>query len=96
MKCRIAGFNIASDLTTAPMVRVPFDDRNDLHESLRSGMGGDLHRRNQALQTPEVAQQMAAEGAVPMPVSSKEFGDPIAREIPRWAEVVKAGKVTAD
>lgn len=51
---------------------------------------------NQALQTPAVAQQLAAEGAIPMPGSPKAFGDLIAREIPRWAQVVKAGNVKPD
>jgi tripartite-type tricarboxylate transporter receptor subunit TctC len=51
---------------------------------------------NKALQTPAVAQQLAAEGAIPTPGSPKAFGDLIAREIPRWAEVVKAGNVKPD
>jgi len=51
---------------------------------------------NQALQTPAVAQQLATEGAIPMPGSPKAFGDLIAREIPRWAQVVKAGNVKPD
>jgi len=48
---------------------------------------------NKALALPEVAQQLALEGAVPMPGAPKAFGELIAREIPRWAEVVKAGDV---
>jgi len=48
---------------------------------------------NKALALPEVAQQLAVEGAVPMPTTPKAFGELIAREIPRWAEVVKAGNV---
>ena len=51
---------------------------------------------NKALQTPAVAQQLAAEGAIPTPTTPKAFGDLIAREIPRWAEVVKAGNVKPD
>jgi tripartite-type tricarboxylate transporter receptor subunit TctC len=51
---------------------------------------------NKALQTPAVAEQPAGEGAIPTPSSPKAFGDLIAREIPRWAEVVKAGNVKAD
>lgn len=51
---------------------------------------------NKALALPEVAQQLAVEGAVPTPGPPKAFGDLIAREIPRWAEVVKAGHVTPD
>jgi tripartite-type tricarboxylate transporter receptor subunit TctC len=48
---------------------------------------------NQALVLPDVAQQLALEGAMPMPTSPQAFGDLIQREIPRWAEVVKAGNV---
>ncbi len=48
---------------------------------------------NKALALPEVAQQLAAEGAVPVPGSPQAFGELIRREIPRWAEVVKAGNV---
>jgi tripartite-type tricarboxylate transporter receptor subunit TctC len=51
---------------------------------------------NKALALPEVAQQLAVEGAVPTPTTPKAFGDLIAREIPRWAEVVKAGNVKPD
>jgi tripartite-type tricarboxylate transporter receptor subunit TctC len=51
---------------------------------------------NKALALPDVAQQLAAEGAVPMPGTPKAFGDLIVREIPRWAEVVKAGNVKPD
>jgi tripartite-type tricarboxylate transporter receptor subunit TctC len=48
---------------------------------------------NKALALPDVAQQLAVEGATPMPGTPQAFGDLIAREIPRWAEVVKAGNV---
>jgi tripartite-type tricarboxylate transporter receptor subunit TctC len=51
---------------------------------------------NKALALPEVAQQLAAEGAVPMPGPPQAFGELIAREIPRWREVIKAGNVTID
>ncbi|MBL8306894.1 MAG: tripartite tricarboxylate transporter substrate binding protein [Rubrivivax sp.] len=51
---------------------------------------------NKALALPEVAQQLAVEGAVPMPATPRAFGELIAREIPRWAEVVKAGNVKPD
>ncbi len=51
---------------------------------------------NKALALPEVQQQLALEGALPMPGTPQAFGQLIAREIPRWAEVVKAGRVTAD
>jgi tripartite-type tricarboxylate transporter receptor subunit TctC len=51
---------------------------------------------NKALALPEVAQQLAVEGAVPTPGSPQAFGDLIRREIPRWAEVVRAGNVKPD
>jgi len=51
---------------------------------------------NKALQNPQVAQQLDGEGAVPVPGSPQAFGDLIAREIPRWAKVVRAGNVRAD
>lgn len=51
---------------------------------------------NKALALPDVAKQLASEGAVPMPTTPQAFGALIAREIPRWAEVVKAGNVKPD
>jgi tripartite-type tricarboxylate transporter receptor subunit TctC len=51
---------------------------------------------NKALQDPAVAQQLATEGAIPTPTTPKAYGDLIAREIPRWAEVVRAGNVKPD
>jgi tripartite-type tricarboxylate transporter receptor subunit TctC len=51
---------------------------------------------NKALLLSDVQQQLAVEGAVPMPTTPKAFGELIAREIPRWAQVVKAGNVKAD
>ena len=51
---------------------------------------------NKALALSEVAQQLAIEGAVPMPGTPQAFGALIRREIPRWAEVVKAGNVRPD
>jgi tripartite-type tricarboxylate transporter receptor subunit TctC len=51
---------------------------------------------NKALQVPEVAQQLATEGATPMGGTPQAFGALIAREIPRWREVVKAGNVRPD
>jgi tripartite-type tricarboxylate transporter receptor subunit TctC len=51
---------------------------------------------NRALALPEVLQQLAGEGALPIPGPPAAFGELIAREIPRWAAVVKAGKVTPD
>ena len=51
---------------------------------------------NKILRLPEVAQQLAAEGAIPTPTTPKAYADLIAREIPRWAEVVRAGQVRPD
>ena len=51
---------------------------------------------NRALALPDVGQQLAAEGALPMPGGPKAFGELIARELPRWAEVVRAGNVKPD
>jgi tripartite-type tricarboxylate transporter receptor subunit TctC len=51
---------------------------------------------NKALALPDVAQQLAAEGAVPMPGPALAFSELIAREIPRWREVIKAGNVKID
>ncbi|NML15767.1 Bug family tripartite tricarboxylate transporter substrate binding protein [Azohydromonas caseinilytica] len=51
---------------------------------------------NKALQMPAVAQQLAGEGAIPTPTTPKALGELIAREIPRWTEVVKAGHVKPD
>jgi len=48
---------------------------------------------NKALVLGDVAQQLAVEGAVPTPTTPQAFAALIARELPRWAEVVKAGKV---
>ena len=51
---------------------------------------------NKALGAADVAQQLATEGAEPTPTTPQAFGQWIAREIPRWAEVVKAGNVNPD
>ena len=51
---------------------------------------------NKALALPEVAQQLAVEGAVPTPNTPQAFAALIQRELPRWAEVVKAGNVKPD
>jgi tripartite-type tricarboxylate transporter receptor subunit TctC len=48
---------------------------------------------NRALGLPEVARQMAVEGAVPTPDTPPAFAALIQREMPRWAQVVKAGNV---
>jgi len=51
---------------------------------------------NKALQVPAVAKQLDGEGAIPTPGTPRAFADLIAREIPRWAQVVKAGNVRPD
>jgi tripartite-type tricarboxylate transporter receptor subunit TctC len=48
---------------------------------------------NKALALPEVVKQLAVEGAIPTPGTPQAFGELIRREIPRWAEVVKAGNI---
>lgn len=48
---------------------------------------------NKALAMPDVAQQLATEGAVPTPATPAVFGQLIASELPRWADVVRAGNV---
>ncbi|TDP63470.1 Bug family tripartite tricarboxylate transporter substrate binding protein [Roseateles toxinivorans] len=51
---------------------------------------------NKILRLPEVAQQLATEGAIATPTTPKAYADLIARELPRWAEVVRAGQVRPD
>jgi tripartite-type tricarboxylate transporter receptor subunit TctC len=51
---------------------------------------------NRALALPDVAQQLAIEGAVATPTTPQAFAELIKRELPRWAEVVKAGNVKPD
>jgi tripartite-type tricarboxylate transporter receptor subunit TctC len=51
---------------------------------------------NKALASPEVALQLAAEGALPMQTTPKAFAELIAAEIPRWKEVARAGNVKPD
>lgn len=48
---------------------------------------------NRILTLPEVAQQLATEGAEPVQATPQGFADLIAREIPRWREVIRAGNV---
>jgi tripartite-type tricarboxylate transporter receptor subunit TctC len=51
---------------------------------------------NRALASAEVQAALTAEGAVPMNETPQAFGTLIAREIPRWREVVRAGNVKTD
>ena len=51
---------------------------------------------NKALALPDVAAQMATEGATPMALPATAFAALIAQELPRWADVVRAGNVKAE
>lgn len=51
---------------------------------------------NAALKHPDVAKQLATEGAVALGGTPQAFGVLIAREIPRWREVVKASGMKMD
>jgi tripartite-type tricarboxylate transporter receptor subunit TctC len=51
---------------------------------------------NQALASPEVAKQLAGEGAEPMGETPAAYAALIASEIPRWREVVRAGNMKPD
>lgn len=51
---------------------------------------------NAGLKHPEVAKALVTEGAVPLGGSPEAFGALIAREIPRWREVVKASGMKLD
>jgi tripartite-type tricarboxylate transporter receptor subunit TctC len=51
---------------------------------------------NKALASPEVSRSLTNEGAVPTPTTPQAFAQLIVREIPRWAQVIKAGNVKAD
>jgi tripartite-type tricarboxylate transporter receptor subunit TctC len=51
---------------------------------------------NQALALEEVRMRLATEGAEPTPATPQAFGQLIAREIPRWDQVVKAARIHLD
>lgn len=51
---------------------------------------------NTALASDEVRSRLAAEGAEATPASPQAFGQLIAREIPRWARVIKNARITVD
>ncbi|MCY1533177.1 hypothetical protein D9M68_684900 [compost metagenome] len=64
----------------------------------RAGAPGDAVARlnaeiNAALVHPDVLEPLTREGATPMPSKPQDFAALIAREIPRWAEVVRVGNV---
>jgi tripartite-type tricarboxylate transporter receptor subunit TctC len=51
---------------------------------------------NKALASEAVRARLATEGAQATPATPQAFGELIAREIPRWARVVKAARITQD
>jgi tripartite-type tricarboxylate transporter receptor subunit TctC len=51
---------------------------------------------NAALGADEVRTRLASEGAEATPATPQAFGQLIAREIPRWARVIKAARITLD
>ncbi len=51
---------------------------------------------NKVLALPDVARQLAGEGAQAVPATPQAFAALIARELPRWAEVVKASQLRPD
>ena len=51
---------------------------------------------NKALASEEVRLRLAAEGAEATPASPQVFAQLIAREIPRWAKVIKSAGITLD
>jgi len=48
---------------------------------------------NRALQLPDVREKLAGLGAEIVGGTAKDFADHIAREIPKWAKVVKDANV---
>jgi tripartite-type tricarboxylate transporter receptor subunit TctC len=53
----------------------------------------DIHK---ALQTREMQERLAADGAEPLPSTPEEFSAFIKAEIARWAPVIKAAQIRAD
>jgi len=51
---------------------------------------------NRALTSEEVRSRLASEGAEAKPSAPQDFGQLIAREIPRWERVVKTARITVD
>jgi len=51
---------------------------------------------NRALNSPDLHARLAAEGAEATPATPEVFGQLIAREIPRWARVVKVAHIRLD
>ena len=64
--------------------------------SAKAHAGGLLGAAEAAKALPDVMQQLAAEGALPVLATPRVFADLIARETPRWRKVVRAGNVKAD
>ena len=51
---------------------------------------------NASLNSPEVSERLSAEGAIPTPSTPETFTRLIATEIPRWKQVIQAGKITME
>ena len=51
---------------------------------------------NKALTSEDVRSRLASEGAEATPATPQVFGELIAQEIPRWAKVVKAARISLD
>lgn len=51
---------------------------------------------NLSLSTPEVAERLTKEGAIPAPSTPETFAKLISGEIPRWKQVVQAGKIKVE
>jgi len=50
----------------------------------------------QTLETPEIRNKMIQQGADPAYLNSEQFGDQLAREMPRWADAVKRSGARVD
>jgi len=91
--------NALKDLPTIAEAGVPGFEATTWHGVLTTGgtppaIVNKLNAEiNRALQMPEVRDKLAGLGAEIIGGTPKEFADHIAREIPKWAKVVKAANV---
>lgn len=51
---------------------------------------------NASLKTPDVVDRLTKEGAIPTPSTPAAFSQLISTEIPRWKQVVQAGKINVE